>query len=513
MMVLKYLFFFSFLGLLWPLLWPNAWQSSKQIFLTFNLIYAIFLFNLSLILHLNFNLVLLNYQMLSTISFFLFNNLFSLDCFINWLSLYFSISFAFNAVDNLSLWFILLTTFLLPPSFLYSYYYVNESWKNLRLYIFLLYLLNFLLIWFFLTTNILIFYILFEIILIPVFLLILIWGSRSRKILASLYFFLYTFVGSIFFLLAIFILYSITGSYDFNILLNYSYSSEIQVLLWPCIAISLMIKIPMFPFHLWLPEAHVEAPTIGSVYLASLLLKLGSYGFLRILLPIFPYATILYTPLIQLISLLSIIYCSGIILRQIDLKKIIAYSSIIHMNMAIFGLFTYNIYGLQGSILLMFAHGLSSGALFLLIGFLYERCKTRLIFYFSGLFTIMPLFSSYFIFFSFCNIGFPGTINFISELLLIIGIINYSLISKSFLFAFIISLGLFSSVCYSIWLINKLLFGNLKSHLLEIDDLTDREILILLPFLIYILVFGLNSYILQFTLNYSQKLLNLFIIL
>jgi proton-translocating NADH-quinone oxidoreductase chain M len=276
----------------------------------------------------------------------------------------------------------------------------------------------------------------------------------------------------------------------------------------------MLVKIPMVPFHLLLPEAHVEAPTVGSVYLASILLKLGSYGLLRLILPIFPYGTLYYTPAIQMLAILSIIYCSGIIIRQVDLKKIVAYSSIIHMNMAMLSLFTFNSIGVQGALLLMFGHGLTSGALFFLVGLLYDRYKTKLIFYYSGLAATMPIFAFIFLFFSFCNIGFPGTLNFSSELLIFIGVIEYGVSSKTFFFVFLLSVGLFSSICYSIWLANKILFGNVKEYLnneVSYVDLTEREILVLLPFTFFIIFFGLNSFILQFTSSYTKILLSLFV--
>ena len=293
-------------------------------------------------------------------------------------------------------------------------------------------------------------------------------------------------------------------------ILNYNFDKEIQLLLWPLLAVALMVKIPMVPFHLWLPEAHVEAPTVGSVYLASLLLKLGGYGFLRLLIPVLPYATIIYTPIIQCFGLISIIYCSFIILRQVDLKKIIAYSSIIHMNMAVIGFFCYNTIGVQGSIFLMLAHGITSGALFFLVGLIYDRYKTKSIFYFGGLFLLMPLFSSFFIIFSFSNIGFPGTMNFISEFLLFVGIIMYSITSKTFFSIFLLSIGLFSSVCYSIWLVNKLIFGNFKNSFKNYYDLDEIDINVLIPFVFYVVFFGLNSFVLKYTQLFTKKLLIVF---
>jgi len=472
-----------------------------RVLLNASLLFSIFLFNYSLIFLIFFNTASNCYQFEVCLPniFYITSTFWSQ----NYMVLF--------GIDSMSLWFILLTTFLLPPSILYSF--TLSADKNLQFYLLLLFSLNWILIIFFLTTNILIFYIAFELGLLPIFLLILVWGSRSRKVLASLYFFIYTFFGSIFFLFGIFSLYSVTGSLDLVVLSNFTYNSFIQLWLWPCLAIAMLVKIPMVPFHLWLPEAHVEAPTVGSVYLASVLLKLGSYGFLRVVLPILPYGTIFYAPLMQTLALISIIYCSGIIIRQSDLKKIIAYSSIIHMNLAIFGLFTFNVLTIQGALLLMFGHGLTSGALFFLVGMLYDRYKTKLILYFSGLAVVMPIYAFIFLFFSFCNIGFPGSLNFSSELLLFTGILQYSFLNKTFFFVALISVALFSSVCYSMWLANKLLFGNLKTYFSTnvTFDLNERELLVLAPFIFYIVFFGLNSTILRFTHLGVKALLLLFL--
>ena len=425
--------------------------------------------------------------------------------------------FNFNfGLDGLSLFFFLLTTFLLPLVLIFSSNLIKDI-LNFKFYLNIIFFLNFCLLMFFATNNILIFYFFFEIVLLPIFILIIFLGTRSRKILASFYFFIYTFFGSIFFIISIIALYSEVQSFDFLILLNYAYNINFQLYTWPLIAIAMLIKIPMFPFHLWLPEAHVEAPTVGSVYLASILLKLGGYGFLRFLFIIFPVATVFFTPFIQLLCVLSIFYSSALILRQVDIKKIIAYSSIIHMNIAVFSIFTYCINGLQGSILLMLAHGLSSGALFFLVGILYERHKSRLLIYYSGLFLLMPLFTFFFIFFCFCNTGFPGTINFIGELLTFISIIYYSVLSKTYYTTFLILFGFFSSTCFSIWLINKLVFGNIKTYQvitspfnLHFYDLTKIEFLVLVPFTIYAIAFGLHPFILKYSLQYSELSLLIF---
>ena len=253
------------------------------------------------------------------------------------------------------------------------------------------------------------------------FLIIGVWGSRERKVRAAYQLFLYTLVGSLFMLLAILLIYCQTGTTNLQILYTTQFSEPRQLLLWLAFFASFAVKVPMIPVHIWLPEAHVEAPTAGSVILAGILLKLGTYGFLRFSIPLFPYASIYFTPLVQTLSVLAIIYSSLTTLRQVDLKKIIAYSSVAHMNFVTLGLFTLNLQGVEGGLLLMLAHGVVSPALFLLIGSLYDRHKTRILRYYGGCGRTMPLFSLMFLFFTLANISLPGTGNFVGEFLVLTG--------------------------------------------------------------------------------------------
>ncbi|RYX78575.1 NADH-quinone oxidoreductase subunit M, partial [bacterium] len=290
--------------------------------------------------------------------------------------------------------------------------------------VFVTFLLELLLINCFTSTEIFFFYIFFETILIPMYILIGVWGSQKNKIFAANQFFLYTLFGSFFMLIAIIILYTIFGSSNLFLLKSFVIDNNLENLLFVLFFVSFSVKVPMFPFHLWLPKAHVEAPTVGSVLLAGVLLKLGSYGFLRYSLFLFPQASLYFAPIILAICVVSVVFSSLSTVRQIDLKRIIAYSSIAHMNYLIAGLFSNSLLAIAGSLLLQIAHGLSSSALFLCVGFLYERHKTRNIFYYRGMVTLMPFFVFYFFFFSLANLGFPGTVNFVSELLLFVGLLE-----------------------------------------------------------------------------------------
>lgn len=387
-------------------------------------------------------------------------------------------------IDGISLFFIILTTFLIPICIL-------VGWNSIQLYVkeyciaFLI--LETLMIAVFSVLDLLLFYVFFESVLIPMFIIIGVWGSRERKIRAAYQFFLYTLFGSVLMLLAILLIYFQTGTTDLQILYSTNFSETRQLLLWLAFFASFAVKVPMIPVHIWLPEAHVEAPTAGSVILAGILLKLGTYGFLRFSIPMFPYATLYFTPLIYTMSILAVIYTSLTTLRQIDLKKIIAYSSVAHMNFVTIGLFSSFAQGIEGSVLLMISHGLVSPALFLCVGVLYDRHKTRILRYYSGCGRTMPLFALFFLFFTMANISLPGTSSFVGEFLVLMGAFQ----NNTFV-AMMTATGMVLGAAYALWLCNRILYGVTKPYYIySYSDITRREFFLFLPFVIGILWIGI----------------------
>lgn len=393
-------------------------------------------------------------------------------------------------LDGLSLNFVLLTNLLFCLIFLTCW---KPNFKYLKEYCFSLLSLLFFLIAVFSSLDIFTFFFMFESVLIPMFLIIGVWGSLNRKIYASLLFFLYTLGGSLCLLFVLLLLYYDFGTFNFSILSKIEINDKKQVLLWILTFISFSVKIPMIPFHLWLPEAHVEAPSSGSVILAGVLLKLGGYGVLRILLPIFPYASFYFLPLVYMLSTISIIFASLTAIRQLDLKRIVAYSSVAHMNLVVLGLFSNNIEGLCGATFLMLGHGIVSGLLFFLIGFLYDRYGSRLLAYYGGLVKIMPIFSFFFLISCLANLGLPGTCNFIGEILLFISILN----KNKYIFIFVLSSVVLSAV-YSLYLYTRLMNGNLTFYLKNYSDLNTYEFLISFILIFLILFLGIMpNYILD----------------
>ena len=396
---------------------------------------------------------------------------------------YFSFYFSLG-LDGLSFFFLILTTFLTIFCILISW---NSIIYRVKEFFILIFIIEFLLINVFCSLNLFFFYISFEAVLIPMFFLIGIWGSRQRKYHAVYMFFFYTLIGSIVMLLGLLFIYSSINSLDFRLLLISDFSLVRQKILWLVFFFAFAIKIPMIPFHIWLPEAHVEAPTAGSVILAGLLLKLGSYGILRFVIFLFPEASSFFTPLVFLISLIGIIYGSCTTIRQIDLKKIIAYSSVAHMNFVTLGLFSNTIEGIAGSIYLMLSHGLVSSGLFICIGYLYDRYKTRIIFYYGGLVWVMPFFTFFFFFLILANVSFPGTSSFVGEFLVLI-----SLLDSNFFITFLATFSIILGAIYSFWLFNRLCFKTIcLNNLKSFNDLSFREFFIIFVFVFLILVFGI----------------------
>lgn len=431
---------------------------------------------------------------------------------LNWYGFFFNIEYNVG-LDKLGFLFVFLTIFLIPISLIVSWKSIYYNTK----YFFLLFLvLELLLINVFCSIDLVLFYISFESILIPMYFLIGYWGSRERRMHAAYQFFLYTLGGSLFMLIIIIFCQLNFGSTNLHFLLNVLFSPYREIFMWLGFFIGFAVKIPMMPVHIWLPEAHVESATGGSVTLAGILLKLGTYGIIRFLIPLFQFSSFFFTPLVYLISIFGIFYASLTTLRQIDLKKIIAYSSIIHMNYLMFGLFAYNLEGLLGSLILMIAHGFVSGGLFVCIGILYDRYHTRLKKPYGGLNFFMPLFSILFLVLTLANISFPGSINFIGEFLVLI-----SIFMKNIPLGIFIIFSMILSTCYSLWLYNKvfsgllpiytnkyrtklsgLLFNSLKFKRLFIINYTDlnfREFFSLFYLIVPTLFLGINpSYLISY---------------
>jgi proton-translocating NADH-quinone oxidoreductase chain M len=359
--------------------------------------------------------------------------------------------------------------------------------KFVKEYLIAFLLLEAILLLTFSVTDLLLFYIAFESVLIPMFIIIGVWGSRERKVRAAYFFFLYTLFGSVLLLLAIIYIFNRFGTTDYETLILVSFSSLEQKILWVAFFLSFAAKVPMLPVHIWLPEAHVEAPTAGSVILAGILLKLGSYGLIRFSLPLFPDACVFYTPLVMALSAVGVIYTSLTAIRQTDLKRIIAYTSVAHMNLVVMGIFSFNVVGVEGAILQSLSHGFVSSALFLLIGVVYDRHHTRMVKYYSGLVHTMPLFTTIFLIFTMANIAVPGTSSFVGEFLILAGIMKISSVATV-----LGATGMVLGGAYSLWLFNRISYGNLKiQYFNHFSDIEKREFCVFLPLILGTLGVGI----------------------
>ncbi len=413
----------------------------------------------------------------------------------------FGISY-FLGVDALSLVFILLTAILFPICIYYTKLSIRFRSKE---FIVCFLALEALVMGVFSCLDIVLFYIFFESLLIPMFLIIGIWGGK-RRIFASYKFFLYTLAGSVFFLISIIVMASVSNTTSILELDNYYFNSHLQKWLWIGMFLSFAIKVPIWPFHTWLPDAHVEAPTVGSIILAGILLKVGGYAFLRLSLPILPAATFYFADFMIVISIISIIYTSFVAIAQDDIKKMIAYSSVAHMGYVTAGIFSLTEEGINGAIFQMVSHGIVSSALFLSIGFLYEQTKSREIKTYSFLVKSMPTFSFLFIVIVLSSIGLPGTSGFIGELLSVLGVYKYNA-----LFGFLVATGLILGAIYMLRLVREIIFTVDKDKVLVLKDLILSEKLLLLFFAIITLLLGIfPNLLLDFINSYTLKLITNF---
>ena len=391
------------------------------------------------------------------------------------------IKFKFG-IDGISILFILLTTLVTPIAIISC---INSVKQRLKEFLIAILVLQTFMIGVFCSLDLVIFYIFFEAGLIPMFLIIGIWGGPN-KVYSAFKFFLFTLLGSVLMLVAVIAIYWITGTTDVNEIYQIKIPEEYQYLLWLAFFSSFAVKLPMWPVHTWLPDAHVEAPTPGSVILAAILLKMGGYGFLRFSVSMFPIASEYFAPLIFTLSVIAIIYTSLVALMQDDMKKLVAYSSVAHMGFVTLGIFTFEKQGIEGSMLQMISHGLISAALFLSVGVLYDRIHSRLINTYGGLARIIPKYSFILMIFVLAALGLPGTSGFIGEFLVLVGAFKIN-----FLVAILASTGIVLSAAYMLWMYKRVIFGKLENNeLKKIKDMNSNEFSILLFLGVLIIVFG-----------------------
>ena len=410
----------------------------------------------------------------------------------NWINGF--IKFKFG-IDGISILFIVLTAFITPVCIISC---ISSIKKRLKEFLIAILVLETFMIGVFCSLDLVIFYLFFEAGLIPMFLIIGIWGGPKR-VYAAFKFFLFTLLGSVLMLVAIISIYWITGTTDVVQIYEIKIPVEFQYLLWLAFFSSFAVKMPMWPVHTWLPDAHVEAPTAGSVILAAILLKMAGYGFLRFSIGMFPIASEYFIPLIYTLSIIAIIYTSLVALMQEDMKKLIAYSSVAHMGFVTLGIFTFTKQGIEGSIFQMLSHGIISAALFLCVGVLYDRVHSRLINSYGGIVNILPKYAFVFAIFMLGSLGLPGTSGFIGEILVLLGTFQ-----KSFLAAILASIGIILGAAYMLWLYKRVVFGKLeKKELLELNDLNYSETVILFSLAILTLVFGFYPNLILDTIHVS----------
>jgi NADH-quinone oxidoreductase subunit M len=463
--ILSIVTFLPLLGAIAVMLVPGSGEQPGRQMRIVALVFTAFDFALSLLLWINFNTGTSDFQFVETA---------------DWLGR--GIGYKMG-VDGISVLFVVLTAFLTPISIIAS----EAIHSRLREYIVAFLLLETLMIGVFCALDLVVFYVFFEGGLIPMFLIIGVWGG-PRRVYATFKFFLYTLLGSVLMLLAIMAIYWQTGTSDIALLLDGSHRipAAMQGWLWFAFLASFAVKLPMWPVHTWLPDAHVEAPTAGSVILAAILLKMGGYGFLRFSLPMFPVASERFAPLIFALSLIAIVYTSLVALAQEDMKKLIAYSSVAHMGLVTLGTFTFSHEGIDGGIFQMLSHGLVSGALFLCVGVVYDRMHTRMIDAYGGLVNRMPVYAAFFMVFTLANVGLPGTTGFVGEFLALLAAFRFNT-----WLAIAGTTGIILSAGYALWLYRRIIFGVLdKSTLRAIADLKPREVAFMAPLAALVIFFG-----------------------
>ena len=386
-------------------------------------------------------------------------------------------------VDGITLFFVLLSTFLTPICILASWRSIESRVKE---YMITFLVLETMMVGVFASLDFVLFYLFFEGTLIPMFLLIGVWGG-ARRVYSAFKFFLFTLFGSVLLLLAILAMYFVAGTTDIPTLMATDFPVDMQYWLWLGLFASFAVKVPMWPVHTWLPDAHVEAPTAGSMVLAGVLLKYGGYGFIRFSLPMLPEATEFFTPLIFSLSVIAVIYTSLVALAQEDMKKLIAYSSVAHMGFVTIGIFSLNTQGIEGALLLMLSHGVVSAALFLCVGVIYDRCHSRDITHYGGLVHRMPVYAFVFLLFTLASVGLPGTSGFVGEFLSLVGVYQVNT-----WVAMLATTGIILGPAYMLWLYRRVVFGNLtKDHLKDILDMDRREIMIFAPMVVAVMVMGI----------------------
>ena len=398
-------------------------------------------------------------------------------------------------VDGISILFIVLTALITPICIISC---INSVKIRVKEFLIAILILETFMIGVFCSLDLVVFYIFFEAGLIPMFLIIGVWGG-SRRVYSAFKFFLFTLLGSVLMLVAIIAIYWITGTTDVTEIYKLQIPREYQNLLWLAFFSSFAVKMPMWPMHTWLPDAHVEAPTAGSVILAAILLKMAGYGFLRFSLPMFPVASEYFTPLIFTLSIIAIIYTSLVALMQEDMKKLIAYSSVAHMGYVTLGIFTFTKQGIEGSIFQMISHGLISAALFLCVGVVYDRLHSRMISTYGGLVNYLPKYSFLFIFFALAGLGLPGTSGFLGEFLILVGTFQ-----KNYLVSMLATFGVVLGAAYMLWLTKRVIFGVTNNNEIKnLKDINNLEALMLTTLAILVILLGFYPSPLMDTLNIS----------